>query len=403
MGFWGGLGMFSRALKARPGALALVAGLLVAGCTVTSAATNGLGADGSEPKRPPAPLSLRITPERTTNIAPGEPVRVVAEHGTLTKVRLVNGQGTLVKGGLNDASTRWSSGEPLGYGKQYTLTARGIGEDGEQVRKTTRFTTASPAQLATVYTSVPDGATVGVGMPISFTFSAPIADKKATQRALKITASRETEGAFHWFSDSWVVWRPKEYWQPGTRVKINADIYGKHLGGGVYGAQDVRESMKIGDKIVAVADGRSHQMTVWINGQKVRRMPISMGRPGNNTPHGTYTVMSEHNGYTMDSSTYGVPVDAAEGYKITVTHAVRMSNSGIFYHSAPWSVWAQGNTNTSHGCINLSTENADWLMKKSRPGDIVKVKRSGGQKLEPTDGWSVWQMPWKQWKAGGVS
>jgi lipoprotein-anchoring transpeptidase ErfK/SrfK len=139
-------------------------------------------------------------------------------------------------------------------------------------------------------------------------------------------------------------------------------------------------------------------MTVSINDQVVKTMPASLGKQGHNTPAGSYTVMSEHTDYTMDSSTYGVAADSPAGYRTFVQYAVRMSNSGIFYHSAPWSVSSQGKRNVSHGCINLSTENAKWLMDTSKKGDIVTVQNSGGPALEATDGWSVWQMPWDQWK-----
>jgi lipoprotein-anchoring transpeptidase ErfK/SrfK len=151
---------------------------------------------------------------------------------------------------------------------------------------------------------------------------------------------------------------------------------------------------------VAVADGGTHQMSISVNDQEIKTLPISMGKPGHNTPAGTYTVMSEHNGYTMDSSTYGVAADAPGGYRTFIQYAVRMSNSGIFYHSAPWSVGSQGKSNVSHGCINLSTDNAKWLMDTSKEGDIVTVQNSGGPKLEPTDGWSVWQLSWDEWKSG---
>jgi lipoprotein-anchoring transpeptidase ErfK/SrfK len=143
-------------------------------------------------------------------------------------------------------------------------------------------------------------------------------------------------------------------------------------------------------------------MRVLVNDEQVRTMPVSLGRPGHSTPNGIYTVMSEHRGYVMDSSTYGVPVDSDAGYRLTVDYAVRLSNSGNFYHSAPWSVSDQGTRNVSHGCINLSTENAAWLMKTSKPGDLVRVRNAGNQTLEPTDGWSVWQMSWREWKAGSA-
>src|SRR5699024_5164874 len=103
--------------------------------------------------------------------------------------------------------------------------------------------------------------------------------------------------------------------------------------------------------------------------------------------------------YVMDSSTFGVPSDSPQGYKITVDYATRLSWSGIFFHSAPWSVAAQGVRNVSHGCINMTTPAARWLMNQTKPGDLFKVVNSGGPALQPTDGWSVWQMSWDEWKS----
>lgn len=394
-------------VRRRGAALLLAAGLVLTGCTATDAAQSGPPSGGSEPsgssaKPEPKPVALSLSPQhKAKDVAPGEPASVKASNGTLTSVKMLSPEGKQVKGKLSDDKTSWASAEPLGYGKKYELTARGVGEDGEKTVKRSRFTTVQPAGQISVSTSVPEGQTVGVGMPVSFVFSAPVPDKKAAEKALKINTSKATEGGFYWFSDSWVVWRPKKYWEPGTKVSVNAAIYGKDLGDGMYGMADVKSSMKIGRKLVAVADGKTHRMVVYIDGKRAKNVPQAMGRPGHNTPHGTYTVMSEHNGYTMDSSTYGVPIDAAEGYKITVDTAVRLSNSGIFYHSAPWSIYAQGKDNVSHGCINLSPENARWLMKQTRPGDLFEVRNSGGPKLEPTDGWSFWQMSWKEWRKGG--
>lgn len=405
MRFRGGFGTPSRR---RGVALLLASGLVLAGCSSADGAgpdgsANGGGdPGGSQTQAPPEPVKLAIRPwNKAKDVAPGVPVKVEASNGTLTSVKMLNPEGESVDGKLSADKTRWTSAEPLGYGKEYKLTARGVGEDGRKQTKRSTFTTVQPAAQVSVSMSVPEGATVGVGMPVSFLFSAPISDKKAAEKALKIKTSKPTEGAFYWFNDSWVVWRPKTYWKPGTKVQVKADIYGKDLGGGLYGMEDVTSSMKIGKKLVAIADGKTHRMIVYISGKRIKNMPLAMGRPGHNTPHGTYTVMSEHNNYTMDSSTYGVPIDAAEGYKITVDTAVRLSNSGIFYHSAPWSVYAQGNDNVSHGCINLSPQNAAWLMTQTKPGDIVMVRNSGGPELEPTDGWSFWQIPWSKWRQGG--
>jgi lipoprotein-anchoring transpeptidase ErfK/SrfK len=126
-----------------------------------------------------------------------------------------------------------------------------------------------------------------------------------------------------------------------------------------------------------------------------------MGKPHHETPYGTYVVMSEHTDYTMDSGTYGLPADAPGGYRTEVAVATRLSGSGIFYHSAPWSVRDQGRANVSHGCINMSTENARWLQEVSKKGDVYIVQNSGGPALEHWDGLGDWQIPWDQWRTGG--
>lgn len=398
-GLAGGLRSRGR-MRARFLGLGVVAALALAGCSAAPAATGGDEQARSKP--PPKPISMSLTPrDGAVDVAPAKPIVVTATDGRLSKVTLTGEDGTPVKGRLSPDGAKWVSAEPLGYSKSYTAEATGKGADGKPKTTRSTFTTATPQSTATVSVNPLDGETVGVGQPLVFTFSQAIPDKPAAERALRIATEPEADGAFYWFDDQTVHWRPKEWWQPHTDIDINAAIYGKHLGGGVFGAQDERAKVEIGDKVVAVADGKSYQMKVSINDKPPRSLPISMGRPGHDTPHGTYVVMSEHQGYTMDSSTYGVPTDSSEGYEIWVETATRMSYSGIFYHSAPWSVYAQGEQHTSHGCINLSPEDARWLQGVSNKGDIVVVKNTDGPRLEATDGWGDWQIPWDEWQSGG--
>ena len=100
----------------------------------------------------------------------------------------------------------------------------------------------------------------------------------------------------------------------------------------------------------------------------------------------------------MDSSTFGLT--GAGSYVTDVQYATQMSYSGIYIHAAPWSVYAQGNTNTSHGCVNVSVENAAWVFNNMKRGDIVEVKNTQGETLNGSDGLGDWNIPWKTWKAG---
>ena len=88
----------------------------------------------------------------------------------------------------------------------------------------------------------------------------------------------------------------------------------------------------------------------------------------------------------MDSSTYGVPSNSPNGYRTEVDWATQMSYSGIYVHSAPWSVGSQGYSNVSHGCLNVSPSNALWFYDNTKRGDIVEVVNTVGSTLPGTDG-----------------
>ncbi len=134
---------------------------------------------------------------------------------------------------------------------------------------------------------------------------------------------------------------------------------------------------------VALADDATKELTVWHDGKIVRKMPISMGSNEHPTPNGVYYTKEKYRDMYMDSSTYGVPVDSAEGYRTYVEYAIRMSYDGIFLHAAPWSVAQQGKSNVSHGCINVSTENGKWAFDRFPTGTPIVVRGTVGGAYVP--------------------
>ncbi|MBI3214894.1 MAG: L,D-transpeptidase [Mycobacterium sp.] len=224
-----------------------------------------------------------------------------------------------------------------------------------------------------------NGSMVGVAKPIYINFAVPIADRAMAEQAIHISSVPPVPGRFYWTSDSQVRWRPQDFWPANTVVNIDA--------------AGTKSSFRTGDYLVATVDDKTHQMEVRRNGVLEKTFPVSMGKPDgkHETKNGTYYVLEKFPTIVMDSSTYGVPVDSAEGYKLTVQDAVRIDNSGAFVHSAPWSVADQGKRNVSHGCINLSAANAQWFYDNFGSGDPVVVKNSTGLYNQP-DGASDWQM-----------
>ena len=144
-------------------------------------------------------------------------------------------------------------------------------------------------------------------------------------------------------------------------------------------------------------------LTIRRNGEIVKTMPTSMGKDSTPTNNGVYIVGDRYPRLIMDSSTYGVPSDSPKGYRLEVDWATQMSYSGIYVHSAPWSVGAQGYSNTSHGCLNVSPGNAEWFFNNTKRGDIVEVAGTVGSTLSGTEGLGDWNIPWSQWKAGNAA
>lgn len=220
--------------------------------------------------------------------------------------------------------------------------------------------------------NVADGEVVGVAQPIIINFKDPVPDHGAAEKFIKVTSSKDAPGHFYWRGDKQVRWRPNEFWPDNTDVTVEA--------GGT------RSAFKIGDAFVSTADDNTHTITITRNGEEVKTMPTSMGKTKHETPNGTYVVGEQLRKMIMDSSTYGVPTTDPEGYKLEVEYATRISNSGIFVHAAPWSVGQQGNSNSSHGCLNVSTENAKWFMENSRRGDPVVIVNTKGGSIGTSDG-----------------
>ncbi|MGE2835288.1 L,D-transpeptidase family protein [Mycobacterium sp. SMC-4] len=225
-----------------------------------------------------------------------------------------------------------------------------------------------------------DGALVGVAKPIIINFQRPIANRPLAESAIHISSNPPVPGRFYWISDKQVRWRPQDFWPAHTIVNIDA--------------AGTKSSFRVGESQVATIDNATKQMEVMINGELVKTFPVSMGKTGYDTKNGTYYVLEKFADIVMDSSTYGVPVDdpSGEGYKIKVKDAVRIDNSGIFVHSAPWSVGSQGSSNVSHGCINLSPANAKWFFDTFGSGDPVVIKNTDGGWYTQQDGAHDWQL-----------
>jgi lipoprotein-anchoring transpeptidase ErfK/SrfK len=345
-------------------------------------------------------LSASVT-DGAVGVPVDRPVTVAADDGVLASVEVVNENGKSVGGQLNPDGVRWSTTEPLGYNRQYTLTAKARGLGGVATRQIT-FQTHSPQNLTMPYAMPRDGEVVGVGEPVAIRFDENIANRTAAEKAIVVTTDPPVDGAFYWLNNREVRWRPEHFWKSGTAVNVAVNTYGVDLGDGLFGEDNLRTHFTIGDELIATADDNTKMVTVRVNGDVVKTMPTSMGKDSTPTASGIYIIGERFAHMIMDSSTYGVPVNSPNGYRTEVDFATQMSYSGVFVHSAPWSVGAQGHTNTSHGCLNVSPSNAQWFYDHTKRGDIVQVVNTLGPSLSGTEGLGDWNIPWDQWHAGNA-
>lgn len=347
---------------------------------------------------------VTITPATgTQSVAPDAPIEVKVTDGKLQDVA-VQGDGVTITGRLADDGRLWRADRTMTPGASYTVTARAVNDDGKAATATSAFTTLKPAKTFGIADVTPGikGEKVGVGMPIMVRFTAPVTNKAAVEKALRVKAEKPVEGAWRWIDPTYVIYRTKTYWAAHQKVDFRAELAGLQGDKGVYGMKDTRHTIEIGAAQITTGDISKHHMTVRRDGEKLRTMPFSAGNGQTReytTTSGVHLLMEKDSPVTMISP--GRKKGDPGYYKTVVDHAVRFSNSGEYTHSAPWSVGSQGSANVSHGCINLSPSNAKWYYDIAQRGDVLKLTGSD-REVEWDNGWSFWQMSYAKWKKGSA-
>ena len=245
----------------------------------------------------------------------------------------------------------------------------------------TSMATAAKRDGPTIAAVLPTrGEVVGVAHPVVVTFSAPVADRLAAERSIDLESSPAMTGTFEWLDTAVVQWVPDHYWPAHSTVALSVGGFSTEFA--------------VGPEVIGTASISDHTFTVRIDGVdtgppstvptphhrphwgEAGVLPASMGRPEYSTPVGTYTVLGKERSVLMDSSSVGIPVSDPDGYQMDVDYAVRITSRGLFVHSAPWAVNSLGYENVSHGCINLSPEDAEWYFDTVNVGDPVIIQEN---------------------------
>jgi len=381
--------------------LTTAAGLLLAsGCQSTAPTPAAQAA--AKASAGPSTATIRFEPGAdATDVLPTAPVSVVAQGGTLTSVAVVDGKGRALDGALDGSKTRWTAASALLVAQHYNVTAKAVDPKGVAVESTATFSTLKPKGTLKTSISPLSGSEVGVGMPIIVRFNKPVSDRAAVEAGLLVSSRKSIDGAWSWISDTEVHYRPEKYWPDNDKVTLDVALRGVQAGKNTWSMENRTITFKTPAAMVSTVDVARHVMTVRRNGKVLRVVPITSGKAGFLTRDGIKVVLEKHVLKVMDSATVGIPKGDPDYYHLDVPYALRVTWSGEFVHAAPWSTANQGLANVSHGCVGMSLSNAIWFFNLTHVGDVIKVVNSP-RTLEPGNGYTDWNVPWKKWLKGSA-
>jgi lipoprotein-anchoring transpeptidase ErfK/SrfK len=353
---------------------------------------------------PPAgpPATVALTPARAaTGIPVSAEIGLTVTNGTVKSVVLADATGATVSGQMRQDNSSWIPDQTLKYDAAYTATVTAEGADGRTVTETTDFRTMAKPKKWLGTGLYAGNRTYGVAMPVvlEFTGNVPESARATIQSRLFVKVEPPQPGAWSWIGPRQVMYRGKQFWKTGTKIEVRTALEGLPIGDGRFGDVDRRGTLNIAkDRIELITDNSTHQMTVKKNGEVIKVIPVSLGKDSTPSSSGTMVIMDKKEKTVFDTTN---EPDAADAYRVEVEYAQRLTWKGEFIHAAPWSVRDQGNRNVSHGCTNVSRDNAKWLYDLTRIGDPYTVIGTG-RKLAPGNGFTAWHLDWDDWIKGSA-
>ncbi|WP_051829674.1 MULTISPECIES: L,D-transpeptidase [Streptomyces] len=337
-------------------------------------------------------------------VDPSQPVTVTAVAGSrLTDVTVVGPDGRVVAGKLADDQRSWQTTGRLKAATAYFVRVSADDGKGGRGDTTANFSTLAAQRLLTAKLG-PDSSgsgVYGVGQPLTVQLSEAVKDPQARQeveRDLTVSSQPAVTGAWYWVDDKNLHFRPEDYWPAGTTVSLAFDGTGSRIADGLYGGDRSALKLRIGARVESVIDAAAHELTLKRDGEVVRTIPVTTGKPGFDTRNGIKVVLGQEQSVRMNGETIGIATGSSEAYDLDVKWATRVTWSGEYVHAAPWSVGSQGVENVSHGCTGMSTDNAKWFYDNTRVGDLVTVVNSRGAAMEAFgNGFGDWNVGWTDW------
>ena len=333
---------------------AAVLALALSGCTAKAEAS------GSRPSSSPstsASQSATPTPASPVHLvasSPQSPMHALTfslQGAKLTTAVVTNhADRAPLAGAVTANGSSWTSDDLAYPSTTYDVAATYTDSNGTPRTVDGSVRVSGLPDATTVgYTVTPSGGVVGVNAPLVIRFYSQVSDRKAVERALHVYSTTPVVGAWSWISSSEVHFRPQTAWAAHSRIRLVAALDWVRVGPTIFGRSDTTVDLAVGDAHVTKVNGVTHMLSMYVNGKLYGDWPTSMGRPAFATRSGNYIVLSKVPSLRMTSCSASITCDkkSPNYYDLTVQWDARLTWSGTFIHSAPWSVWAQGQSNVS--------------------------------------------------------
>lgn len=333
-------------------------------------------------------------------------VTVTGSEARITDVIATDAAGSWLRGELSADGDRWHSTARLAAGVRYTVVVSTENSNGSPGTRTLNFETKPADGRKLGITFGPERGTYGVGQPVvaelSHRMKSP-GERRTVERALRVDATPQTAGAWHWVDAKTLHYRPRAFWPANATISVSSALGGVGIRKGLQGGAAKPLTIRTGQRVEAVVDMSAHTMSVRRNGKAVRTIPVTTGKPGFETRNGTKVVLGKQQFIRMTGTSIGIPAGSSESYDLPVHWNTQVTRSGEFVHAAPWSSGSHGAANVSHGCTGMSTENARWFFNLIKRGDLVRYTNGDGDQMTAFDnGFGDWNLSWKKWRQGSA-
>ena len=188
-------------------------------------------------------------------------------------------------------------------------------------------------------------------------------------------------------------YRLQNYWPAHATIHIDLKTKGVSAGSRLAYDDSLTLDFTTGAANIATVDDSTHQITVSSDGQPHGTYPVSLGAANTPTRRGIKVIMEKGKSICMSGPGYS---------ECGVKYTQRLTYDGEYLHAAPWNTGNIGRADSSNGCTNMLTKDALTLYNFLEIGDVVMYPNASGGKMQLGQGYGDWNVPWGQWRTGGL-